>query len=64
MRKVAAERIANGSTAVQYFTPQDGAVMLELEGRQYFPDSAAVDDALRSLIALIPQKKRAGAKTE
>jgi len=49
---------------VQYFTLQDGAVMLELEGRQYFPDSAAVDDALRSLIALIPQKKRAGAKTE
>jgi hypothetical protein len=55
---------ADGSTEVQYFTLQDGAVMLEPDVRQYFPDSEAVNNALRSLIALIPRKQEADAKTE
>ena len=49
---------ADGTTVVQYFQLEDGAVMLEPDVREYFPDSEAVNKALRSLIALIPQKHR------
>ena len=38
--------------------------MLEPDVRQYFPDSEAVNHALRSLIALIPRKQEADAKAE
>lgn len=46
----------NGTVSTQYFTLADGAVMLEPDVRQYFPNSEAVNTALRSLIALIPAK--------
>ena len=46
----------DGSVTVQYFTLEDGAVMLEPEIKQYFPDSESVNKALRSLIELIPSK--------
>jgi hypothetical protein len=46
----------DGSVKVNYFTLADGAVMLEPDVRRYFPDSKTVNGALRSLIALIPQK--------
>jgi hypothetical protein len=55
---------ADGSTQVQYFTLEDGAVMLEPDVRQYFPDSEAVNQALRSLIALIPGEPSTAAKTK
>lgn len=48
---------ADGSTVVQYFTLQEGAVMLEPDVKPYFPNSATVNKALRSLIALIPAKR-------
>jgi len=40
---------ADGTTDVHYFTLEDGAVMLEPDVRQYFPDSDAVNTALRGL---------------
>ena len=46
----------DGSTTVQYFTLEDGAVMLEPDVREYFPNSESVNQALRTLISLIPQK--------
>jgi hypothetical protein len=46
----------DGTVDVQYFTLEEGAVMLEPEVRAYFPNSEAVNAALRSLIALIPAK--------
>jgi hypothetical protein len=49
---------------VQYFTLEEGAVMLEPDVREYFPDSEAVNKALRSLIMLIPQKRGTVVKTE
>jgi hypothetical protein len=49
----------NGMVNVQYFTLEDGAIMLEPDVRAYFPDSEAVNAALRSLIRLIPTKRRA-----
>lgn len=48
---------ADGSVLVQHFSLQDGAVMLESEVRKYFTTSESVNTALRSLIALIPEKR-------
>jgi hypothetical protein len=47
-----------GNVSIRYFTVADGAVMLEPDVREYFPDSDSVNNALRSLIALVPAKKR------
>jgi hypothetical protein len=49
----------DGTDLVQYFELQDGAVMLEPEVKKYFPTSEAVNKALRSLIEIIPAKRRA-----
>jgi hypothetical protein len=51
---------ADGTTVVQHYKLEEGAVMLDPDVREYFPDSDAVNDALRSLIALIPKKQKAG----
>lgn len=42
----------DGTTSIQHFTLQDGAVMLDSDVQKYFPDSASVNRALRSLIAV------------
>jgi hypothetical protein len=49
---------ANGTTVTQYFTLEDGAIMLEPDVQEYFPDSESVNSALRSLIALVPKKRK------
>ena len=49
---------ADGTTSVQHFTLAEGAVMLEPDVQEYFPDSEAVNRALRGLITLIPSKPR------
>lgn len=49
---------SDGSTTVRYFTLEEGAVLLEPEVKAYFPDSESVNRALRSLIDLIPEKRR------
>lgn len=54
---------ADGTISVHYFKPEDGAVMLEPDVREYFPDSEAVNNALRSLITLIPSKRKTVTKT-
>lgn len=41
---------ADGAISVQYFTLQDGAVMLEPDVKRHFPNSASVNKALRSLM--------------
>ncbi len=54
----------DGTTSVQYFKLEEGAVMLEPDVRKYFPSSDSVNKALRSLIAIIPSKKRTSAHTK
>jgi len=49
----------DGTTSVQYFKLEDGAIMLEPDVKKYFPSSESVNKALRSLIEIIPTKKRA-----
>ena len=46
----------DGTTIVQHFTLEDGAVMLEPDVREYFPNSETVNKALRCLIPLITKK--------
>lgn len=46
----------DGSTEIRHFTLEDGAVILDADVREYFPDSKSVNMALRSLISLIPNK--------
>jgi hypothetical protein len=48
----------NGTVTVQRFTLEEGAVMLEPDVREYFPTSESVNQALRSLITLIPKSRR------
>ena len=52
---------ADGTTSVQYFKLAEGAVMLAPDVRKYFSSSESVNKALRSLIAIIPRKRRISA---
>jgi hypothetical protein len=56
-------READGTVTVQHFTLADGAVMLEPDVRAYFPNSEAVNKALRSIIALVPAKGKEHARS-
>jgi hypothetical protein len=49
---------ADGSVTTQKFGPKDDVILLESDVREYFPDSEAVNKALRSLIELVPQKRK------
>lgn len=49
----------DGTTTVQHFHIEEGAVLLDADVREYFPDAASVNAALRSLIALIPSRRPA-----
>ena len=49
---------ADGTTAIQRYKLEDGAVLLAPDVREYFSDSDSVNQALRSLIKLIPRKRR------
>jgi len=51
----------DGSTIVQNFKLEEGAVVLEPDVREYFPDSESVNKALRALISIAPKaRKRTG----
>ena len=55
---------ADGTTSVQYFKLEDGAVMLEPDVREYFPNSESVNRVLRSLIAIFPSKAKTSARSK
>lgn len=46
----------DGTTEVRDFALPPGAVVLDPDVREYFPDSASVNRALRGLIDLLPQQ--------
>jgi hypothetical protein len=48
----------DGTTVIQHFKLEDGAVVLAPDVREYFSDSDSVNQTLRALIGLIPQKRR------
>lgn len=45
----------DGTTVVEQHTLEEGTVWLEPDVRTWFPDSASVNQALRSLITLLKQ---------
>jgi hypothetical protein len=55
---------ADGTTSIQYFKLEEGAVILEPDVRKYFSSSESVNKALRSLIEIIPSKKQTSAHTK
>jgi hypothetical protein len=46
----------DGSVEVQHVPRPEGIITLDPDVQEYFPDSEAVNTALRSLIRLIPKK--------
>lgn len=46
---------SDGTTVVEHYTLAEGTVLLQPDVREYFPDSKAVNAALRSLIALVAE---------
>ena len=52
---------ADGTTLVQQVRLEEGTVVLEPDVRKYFPDSEAVNAALRCLIPLVAKKRRRNA---
>jgi len=52
----------DGTTTVQKFVIQEGTVRLDPDVRAYFPDADRVNAALRSIIALIPARRRKTAR--
>ena len=50
---------SDGTTEVRKVAPPAGTVVLDPDVRVYFPDSDAVNRALRGLIALLPQREAA-----
>ncbi len=55
---------SDGTTLVQHFKLEDGTVIIEPDVRKYFADSEAINNALRSLIALIPKKHGIAVRTK
>jgi hypothetical protein len=52
---------ANGTTLVQNYKLEEGAIVLAPDVREYFSDADSVNRALRTLIELIPKKRRRAA---
>ena len=57
-------RHEDGSISVRPFKLEDGAVLLDPDVRAYFPDSDAVNRALRALIEIMPKSPPATAPGE
>lgn len=49
---------ADGTAVVQHYKLEEGAVLLAPDVREYFSDSESVNQALRTLIKLVPRKRR------
>lgn len=48
----------DGTKEITHYRPMEGCVVLDRDVQEYFPDAAAVNTALRGLIALVPTKRR------
>lgn len=51
-------RKEDGTTIVQNFKLEEGAVILEPDVREYFPDAESVNNALRILIPIAPKTRK------
>jgi hypothetical protein len=46
------------TTAIHKFVPEKGAIVLDEDVRNFFPDAQAVNSTLRGLIKLLPQSRK------
>ena len=53
----------DGTKEITHYRPVPGSVVVDQDVGAYFPDSDAVNAALRGLMALIPAKRRAARKS-
>ncbi len=53
---------ADGTTIVKQVKPPRGAVLLAPDVQAFFPDAETVNTTLRSLIRLVPHKRRTNLK--
>jgi hypothetical protein len=51
-------RKKDGTTVVQNFKLDEGAVVLAPDVREYFPDAESVNNALRILISIAPKSRK------
>ena len=49
---------ADCTVSVRRYTLEDATVTLAPDVREYFPDSDSVNEALRSLIKIVPKKRK------
>lgn len=49
---------SDGTIVIKQYKLEDGAVMLDRDVQEYFPDATAVNNALRCLIPLMPKKRK------
>lgn len=54
---------SDGTTLVQHFKLEEGTAVLDPDVRKYFPDSEAVNTALRCLIPLVAPQREMAAKS-
>jgi len=54
---------ADGTTTVKTVEPRQSTIVLEPDVAAYFPDSEAVNNALRTLINLVPKQRKTRGKT-
>jgi hypothetical protein len=47
----------DGTVEIRQFVPKENAVVLDPDVKAYFPDSESVNNALRSLINIIPEER-------
>jgi len=52
----------DGTTVVQNFKLEEGAVVLAPDVREYFPDAESVNNALRTLISIAPKARKKTSK--
>ena len=52
----------DGTSTIQEFTPEKGAVILAPDVQKYFPDSESVNATLRTLIKLVPFNRKPALK--
>jgi hypothetical protein len=53
----------DGTTTTTHYTPDKDAIVLDPDVQAYFPNSEAVNNALRSLITLIPKEQKVSRRT-
>ena len=54
----------NKPTIAQQSKPEENAIVLEPDVREYFPDSKSANKALRTLVSIVPEKRKASMTPE